>query len=112
MTTVGDDVEDTIAPPYATMLTEYVDVFQPFLSALPSHWEMTHTIPLEPDDKPSFRPIYKSSPLELQLIDQNIIKKLLGEGMDLGRFINSWVSHIICLEKHIAMNGGQLSCTQ
>jgi hypothetical protein len=26
---VGDDVEDTVAAPYATVLEEYADVFQP-----------------------------------------------------------------------------------
>jgi hypothetical protein len=63
---VGDDVEDTVAAPYATVLEEYADVFQPIPTRLPLEREMAHTIPLEPDGKPPFRPIYRLSPLELQ----------------------------------------------
>ena len=57
LTAVGDDVEDTVAAPYATMLEEYADVFQPIPTGLPPEREMAHTIPLEPDGKPPFRPI-------------------------------------------------------
>ena len=54
-----------MAPPYATMLEEFVVVFKPLPSGLPPKREMAHTIPLEPDEKPPFKPIYRSSPLEL-----------------------------------------------
>ena len=66
LTAVGDDVEDTVAAPYATVLEEYADVFQPIPTRLPPEREMAYTIPLEPDGKPPFRPIYRLSPLELQ----------------------------------------------
>lgn len=33
---VGDDVEDTLTPPYATIQEEFADVFQPLPSGLPS----------------------------------------------------------------------------
>ena len=62
---VGDDVEDTMAPPYATMSKEFVDVPQPLPSELPPKWEMTHNFPFEPDGKPPSRPIYRVVPLEL-----------------------------------------------
>ena len=32
---VGDEIEDIMAPPYATMLKEFVDVFQPLPIGLP-----------------------------------------------------------------------------
>ena len=49
---VGDDVEDTLTPPYATIQEEFADVFQPLPSGLPSKWEMTHIIILEQDEEP------------------------------------------------------------
>lgn len=45
---VGDDIEDTMAPPNATTLEGIVDVFQPLPCGLPLEWEMAHIIPLEP----------------------------------------------------------------
>ena len=35
LTMVGDEIEDIMAPPYGTMLEEFVDVFQPLPSGLP-----------------------------------------------------------------------------
>ena len=35
LTMVGDEIEDIMAPPYATMLKEFVDVFQPLPIGLP-----------------------------------------------------------------------------
>ena len=66
LTVVGDEVEDTLATPYATMVEEYVDVLQPILIGLSPEREMAHTILLELDSKLPFRPIYRLSPLELQ----------------------------------------------
>jgi hypothetical protein len=66
LTAVGDDVEDTVAAPYATVLEEYADVFQPIPTGLPPEREIAHIIPLEPDGKPPFRPIYTLSPLKLE----------------------------------------------
>ena len=51
---VGDDVKETMAPPYAIMLEEFADVFQPVPSGLPLEWEMAHTIPLMPNGKTIF----------------------------------------------------------
>ena len=79
LTAVGDDVEDTVTTPYATVLEEYADVFQPIPIGLPPEREMTHTIPLEPDGKPPFRPIYRLSPLELQEAKKQI-KEYLEKG--------------------------------
>ena len=72
MTAVGDNVEDTLAAPYATMLEEYVDDFQPIPTRLPLEREMAQIIPLKPDGKPPFRPIYRLSPLELQEAKRHI----------------------------------------
>jgi hypothetical protein len=72
LTAVGDSVEDTVATPYAIVLEEYADVFQPIPTGLPPEREMAHTIPLEPDGKPPFRPIYRLSPLELQEAKKHI----------------------------------------
>ena len=66
LTAVGDDVEDTVATPYATVLEECADVFQPIPIGLPPERELAHTISLEPDGKPPFRPIYRLSPLEME----------------------------------------------
>jgi hypothetical protein len=38
LTAVGDDVEDTLATPYATVLEEYVDVFQPIPTGTTTDW--------------------------------------------------------------------------
>ena len=65
LTAVGDDVEDIMATPYTTVLEEYADVFQPIPTGSPLEREMAHTIPLEPDGKPPFRPIYRLSTLKL-----------------------------------------------
>jgi hypothetical protein len=65
LTAVGDDVVDIVAAPYATVLEEYADVFQPIPTWLLPEREMAHTILLEPDGKPPFRMIYRLSPLEL-----------------------------------------------
>ena len=35
LTTIGDDVHDRLAPPYATILEEFVDVFHLLPSGLP-----------------------------------------------------------------------------
>ena len=72
LTAVGDDVEDTMATPYATVLEEYVDVFQPIPTWLPLEREMAHIIPLERGGKPPFRPIYRLSHLELQDANRHI----------------------------------------
>ena len=51
---VGHDVEDTMAPPYAKLLKEIVDVFQTLPSGLPRWRKMAHTIHFKPDQKPFF----------------------------------------------------------
>jgi hypothetical protein len=79
LTAVGNNVEDTVATPYATMLEEYVDVFQPIPTGLPPERKMTHIILLEPDGKPPFRPIYRLSPLELHEAKKQI-KEYLEKG--------------------------------
>lgn len=54
-TVVGDDIEDTMAPPHATMLEEFVESGKcPILFLL------------NLDGKPPFRPIYRLSYLQLQ----------------------------------------------
>ena len=79
MTIVGDKVDDTVATPYATMLAEYVDVFQPIPTGLPLEREMVHNILLELDGKPPFGPIYRLSPLQVQEAKKQI-KKYLKNG--------------------------------
>jgi hypothetical protein len=79
LTAVGDDVEDTVATPYTILLEEYADVLQPIPTGLPLEREMAHIIPLEPDGKPPFRPIYRLSPLEL-LEAKKHIKEYLEKG--------------------------------
>ena len=76
---VGDEVEGTMATPYATVLEEYDDVFQPIPTWSPLDRKMAHTILLEPDGKPSFRLIYKLSLLELQEAKKQI-KEYLENG--------------------------------
>ena len=46
------------------MLEEFNDMSQPLPCGLSLEWEMTHTIPLEPDGKPPYMLIYRLSPLE------------------------------------------------
>ena len=78
---VGDDVEDTLAAPYAILLEEYADVFHPIPTKLPLEHEMAHTIILEPDGKLPFRPIYRLSPLELHEAKKQI-KEYFGKVID------------------------------
>jgi hypothetical protein len=56
---VGDGVEDIVAPPYAMVLENFVDAFQPLPSRLPPKHEMAHTIALELDGILPSRLIYR-----------------------------------------------------
>ena len=49
-----------------SLVKEYEDIFQPIPAGVPPVREMAHTIPLEEGHKPSFRPIYRLSPLEIE----------------------------------------------
>ena len=75
--------EDTAKEPPSVLqklLTEYADVFPEDLpNRLPPDRGVGHTIPLEPGQKPPFRPLYRLSPLEHQEV-QTQIKMLLEKG--------------------------------
>ena len=66
LTAVGDNVKNTMAPPYAIVLEGFADVFQPLPSGLPLERKMAHAISFELDGKPPFWPIYRMSCLKLQ----------------------------------------------
>ena len=107
---VGDDVEDTVVAPYATVLEEYADVFQAIPTWLPPEREMAHTIPLEPDDKPPFRPIYRLSPLDLQMAKKHIKEYLEKRWIEPSS--SPYGSPILFVKKKWSVaNGGGLSGT-
>jgi len=55
-----------VAAPYATLLKEFVDLFQPIPTSLSQERKMAHTILLVQDGKIPFRTIYQLSLLEVQ----------------------------------------------
>lgn len=70
----------TLHPVAVTLLDEYTDVFpQELPPGLPPSRGREHTIELEPDAKPPFRPIYRLSFKELQELDKQL-QELLKSG--------------------------------
>lgn len=59
-------MEDIFAPPYATMLEDFANVFWLLPNGLHLEQEVAHIIPLKLVGKPPFKPIYRLSHLELQ----------------------------------------------
>lgn len=62
---MGNDIEVTMAPPYVTMLEDLLMCFS--LDQIDNllEWKMAHSIPLELDEKPPFKLLYRLNPLEL-----------------------------------------------
>ena len=58
------DKSSTYSPRVQQILTEFKDLSAP-RETLPPVRDIAHTIPLEPGQKPPFRPIYRLSPIEL-----------------------------------------------
>ena len=67
------------SPPIKALIQEFQDVFSP-ISELPPVRDTGHTIPLEPNTKPPFRPMYRLSPKELEEVERQV-KELLQHGL-------------------------------
>ena len=76
-----EDVEPSLEfPPEMTALAnDFADVFESPLAGLPPARNIGHTIPLEPNAVPPFRPLYRLSPLE-QAEAKRQIEEYLAKG--------------------------------
>jgi hypothetical protein len=79
-TRVGNSVPGVASQKLQKLLTEFQDVFPEELpNELPPDRGVHHTIPLEENAKPPFRPLYRVSPAELKEIEAQV-KALLDKG--------------------------------
>ncbi|KAJ9523973.1 hypothetical protein QJQ45_022376 [Haematococcus lacustris] len=79
--TIDERLNDLkVSAPVKRLINEYHTIFSEELRGLPPTRKVAHTIPLEPEAKPPFRPMYRMSPAELQEVERQI-KELLAHDL-------------------------------